>query len=104
MPASVSRSQDLRPRSSLRTRPEANVWLALGLYELDGQALYDSAIVIKPSGALGLHYRRIDTHSWTRTAPRGHYGLGTEVPVIVTSAGRTAVAICGDVFNEEPWL
>lgn len=78
-----------------------DIWLAVGLFERDGDTLYDSAVLIDPDGAIALRYRRINPGwRWPGDDPRT-YGSGTELPAAVTPWGTVAFLLCGDLFDDE---
>jgi len=71
--------------------------LVAGITERDGDRLYNSAVVLGPSGILGV-YRKL--HLWgdeNLYFERGNLG----VPVFATSYGRIGVAICYDGWFPE---
>lgn len=71
--------------------------LVAGITERDGDVLYNSAVVIGPSGVIGT-YRK--NHLWGAENlffERGNLG----VPVFRIGAGRIACAICYDIWFPE---
>lgn len=77
------------------------VYVATGLLEREGEALYDSAVLIGPDGAVALKYRRIDPHWHGPRADGAIYREGTDIPTVRTRLGTFAFLICGDLFDEE---
>ncbi|MCW1838727.1 nitrilase family protein [Prosthecomicrobium hirschii] len=74
-----------------------NLYIVAGITERDGQSLYNSAVVIGPSGHIGT-YRKM--HLW------GQENLFFEpgdrgFPVFATPIGRIGVAICYDGWFPE---
>jgi len=79
---------------------EHQIWVAFGVLERDGTRLYDSAVLIDPSGVIRLKYRRIDSHWHGPNANKDVYCEGQEIGVATTPFGRTSFLICGDLFND----
>ena len=77
-----------------------NIWLATGLLERDGNRLYDAAVLLDPTGAVHLKYRRIQPQWHGRLADPHVYCQGSDLPVADTPWGRTAIIICGDLFDD----
>nr|WP_314484249.1 nitrilase family protein [uncultured Pseudomonas sp.] len=80
---------------------EHHVYLAAGFVEQAGLKLYDSAVLLGPSGLLG-HYRK--AHLWNQEKlwfTPGDSGF----PVFETPLGRIGLLICCDIwFPEVPRL
>ncbi|MHC4469858.1 MAG: carbon-nitrogen hydrolase family protein [Planctomycetota bacterium] len=79
---------------------EHSIWVACGLLERSGDALYDSAVLLSPDGALALRYRR--NHPgwrWPDSDP-AVYREGDEIPLVEIPWGRVAFLICGDLFDD----
>lgn len=76
---------------------ELDVWIAGGLVERDGDALYNSAILVGPRGVAS-RYRKV--HLWndekTIYSP-GDLGF----PVVATPLGRIGLIICYDAWFPE---
>jgi len=77
------------------------VWLAIGILEREGKTLYDSAVLLTPSGEVGLKYRRIQPQWHGRSADPSVYRQGTNLPKVETSFGSFAFLICGDLWDYE---
>ncbi|MPY65909.1 carbon-nitrogen hydrolase family protein [Deinococcus sp. SDU3-2] len=76
------------------------IWLAFGLLERDGDALYDAALLLDPQGETRLHFRRLSPGwRWPDAGPA--YREGTAVPTAPTPFGRVAFLLCGDAFSPE---
>lgn len=76
------------------------LWIGIGLYERQGDHLYDAAVLLAPDGTLALHYRRMDPHlHWPHNDP-AIYRQGDDVTVADTPFGRCAFLLCGDLFND----
>jgi predicted amidohydrolase len=78
----------------------SRIHIAFGILERDGAALYDTAILVGPSGDMLLKYRRIDPHWHDQIADSKLYREGTECPAVDTPIGRFSFAISGDLFND----
>lgn len=79
---------------------EAGLWLAIGLLERAGDRLYDSAVLLRPTGEIALHYRRIQPRWHGSRADPAVYSEGTEVAKVDTPLGSIAFAICGDLWDD----
>ncbi len=80
---------------------ENNIWVSIGLLERDGRRLFDTAVIISPSGEIKLKYRRISPRwHWPESNP-AVFCQGTQVECTDTPFGRAATLICGDIFDEE---
>jgi N-carbamoylputrescine amidase len=77
-----------------------HICVALGLYEREGDHLYDAAVLLAPDGTVRLKYRRIDPHWHMPDVDPAVYRQGVEVPVAETPFGTCAFLLCGDLFNE----
>ncbi len=77
------------------------VYVAFGLLERAGNCLYDSAVLLGPSGDVLLHYRRIQPQWHGRHADPGVYRQGDHLPVCRTPLGSFGFLICGDLFDDE---
>ncbi|HPS69664.1 MAG TPA: carbon-nitrogen hydrolase family protein [Candidatus Cryosericum sp.] len=78
----------------------SHIYVAFGILERDGAALYDAAVLLGPTGDLLLKYRRIDPGWHSQTGESRLYREGTQCPGVDTPVGRFAFAICGDLFND----
>lgn len=76
------------------------IYAAVGLLEREAGALYDSAVLICPSGRIELHYRRIQPQWHAKDADPLVYKQGSAVGAANTGIGRIAIIICGDLFDE----
>jgi predicted amidohydrolase len=81
---------------------ERRVWLALGFFEREGDALYDSAALFSPDGEIALAYRRIDPHWYSPHANPAVYRQGNAMPQASTELGTCAFLLCGDLFDD--WI
>lgn len=78
-----------------------HVWLAIGILEREGHTLYDSAVLLTPSGEVGLKYRRIQPQWHGRSADPLVYRQGTKLSKVETSFGSFMFLICGDLWDDE---
>jgi predicted amidohydrolase len=76
------------------------LYLAVGIMEREGNALYDSAVLLSPEGRIVLHYRRIQPHWHAPSADPAVYRQGEMVPLANTPLGRFVFLICGDLFDD----
>ncbi len=76
-----------------------NVWVVAGLYERDGDRIYNTAVLIDRQGHLAGKYRKVHLprEEWKKGITPGH-----EYPVFETDFGRVAIQICYDWFFPEP--
>jgi predicted amidohydrolase len=74
-------------------------WVAAGIYERDGRAVYNTAVLLDREGRLAGKYRKV-------YLPREEIerGLtpGNSYPVFATDFGRVGLMICYDVFFPDP--
>jgi predicted amidohydrolase len=75
------------------------IWVVAGLTELDGDTLYNTAVLLDREGKVAGKYRKIHL-------PREEWkqGItpGSEYPVFQTDFGTVAIQICYDWFFSEP--
>jgi N-carbamoylputrescine amidase len=100
-----SRDQALDLAEEIPSGPTIRAWkeeaeasgvcLVGGLLEREGDALYNSAVLLGP-GVVG-RYRK--THLWDRE--KLLYELGRELPVFDTQLGRIGVLVCYDIWFPE---
>ncbi len=76
-------------------------YIAIGLFERDGDRLYDSAILIDPAGEIILRYRRISRGWRSPKADPAAYGEGDTITKVDTPLGSFACLICGDLADDE---
>jgi predicted amidohydrolase len=78
---------------------ERNAWVAGGIYEAEGTAIYNTAVLLDRQGRLVGKYRKV-------YLPREEFesGLapGNSFPVFDTDFGRVGLMICYDVFFSDP--
>lgn len=77
------------------------IYVALGLFEREGDSLYDSAILAAPDGRIAMKYRRI-SKGWRglRWDP-SVYREGQALERVDTPLGSMAFMICGDLFDDD---
>jgi N-carbamoylputrescine amidase len=76
------------------------IWLAFGMLERDGSRLYDSAVLLKADGDIGLIYRRNQPNWHGKKVDSDVYCQGTDIPFARTSFGTVAFLLCGDLFDD----
>jgi len=76
------------------------IHLCVGLDEKDGEALYDSAILIDAAGRILLKHRKIILLGELMTPP---YSPGRDIKIARTKFGKIGVLICADT-HEQPNL
>lgn len=78
---------------------QRNSWIVAGIYESEGAAVYNTAVLIDRQGRLAGKYRKV-------YLPREEFehGLtpGNSYPVFDTDFGRIGIMICYDVFFGDP--
>ncbi|UVI33273.1 carbon-nitrogen hydrolase family protein [Paenibacillus spongiae] len=80
---------------------DRSIWIAIGLIEIEGTKLYDTAIFINPQGEIGLKYRRVHPNWHTPQADPDVYGQGEDIPVLDTPFGSFMFLICGDLWDDD---
>jgi predicted amidohydrolase len=78
---------------------EHQVYLVLGLWERQGDAFYNSAVLVDPQGKVAGVYRK--AHLATSEGWSG-VSAGTDFPVFDTEFGRVGSMICMDSMLSEP--
>jgi predicted amidohydrolase/CubicO group peptidase (beta-lactamase class C family) len=73
--------------------------IVAGIYERDGKAVYNTAVLIDRAGRLTGRYRKV---CLPREEIEGGITPGDEIPVFDTEFGRIGLMICWDVFFPEP--
>ncbi len=76
-----------------------NMWTAFGFLELVGTTIFDSALLVNRSGTIILHQRRLSPGWRAKDANPIEYGSGNALSIAVTPWGKTAILICGDLFE-----
>ena len=76
---------------------EAGCWMVCGFPEVDGGALFNSALVIDPAGALRFVYRKTLLYpadkSWAQPGDSGYRAFDTD-------AGRFTLGVCMDLNDD----
>jgi predicted amidohydrolase len=74
------------------------LWVVAGLYERDGDRVYNTAVLLDREGRLAGKYRKIHLprEEWQLGVTPGH-----EYPVFQTDFGTIAMEICYDIFFPE---
>jgi predicted amidohydrolase len=84
-----------------RQSSKLNRWIGIGFLERKGQHLYDSAILLNPSGIIALHHRRINPRWHGLKADPTIYRQGKTIQSADTPLGKVAFLICGDLFDDD---
>lgn len=76
-----------------------NIWVVAGLTELDGENVYNTAVLIDRNGNLAGKYRKVHLprEEWKQGVTPGN-----DYPVFKTDFGTIAMQICYDWFFPEP--
>jgi N-carbamoylputrescine amidase len=75
-----------------------NLWISAGCLEKDADKVYNSAVIIDPTGRIVLKHRKIDTLPWL-TKHLCDPGAAKDIKVVDTEFGRIGLTICADNFN-----
>ena len=75
-----------------------NIWVVAGLTELDGEIVYNTAVLLDRQGEIAGKYRKVHLprEEWTKGVRPGN-----EYPVFKTEFGKVAIQICYDWFFPE---
>ncbi|MCK4580732.1 MAG: carbon-nitrogen hydrolase family protein [Dehalococcoidia bacterium] len=76
------------------------VWLGFGMIERQGTKLYDSAVLLRSDGSIGLKYRRNQPQWHGKNADPKVYCQGTDLRMASTPFGTVAFLLCGDLFDD----
>lgn len=76
-----------------------NAWVAAGVYERDGAAIYNTAVLLDRQGRLAGKYRKVYL---PREEYEGGFTPGIDYPVFETDFGKVGMMICYDVFFADP--
>jgi predicted amidohydrolase len=74
-------------------------YLAAGIYERDGVAIYNTAVLLDRAGRLAGKYRKVYL---PREEVEGGLTPGSDYPVFRTDFGTVGLMICYDVFYADP--
>ncbi len=74
-------------------------WVAAGIYERDGRAVYNTAVLLDREGRVAGKYRKV--YLPREEVERG-LTPGSSYPVFETDFGRVGMMICYDVFFPDP--
>lgn len=74
-------------------------WVAGGIYEREGRAIYNTAVLVDREGRLAGRYRKVYL---PREEIEGGLTPGSAYPVFDTDFGRVGLMICYDVFFPDP--
>jgi predicted amidohydrolase len=75
-----------------------HLWVVAGIYEREGDRIYNTAVLLDRAGELAGKYRKVHLprEEWTKGVTPGH-----EYPVFRTDFGTVAIQICYDWFFPE---
>ena len=76
-----------------------NAWIVAGIYEREGKAIYNTAVLINRSGQYAGKYRKIYI---PREEFEGGITPGSDFPVFDTDFGKVGMMICWDVQYADP--
>jgi predicted amidohydrolase len=76
-----------------------NAYIVAGLYEREGQAIYNTAVLIDRAGKLAGKYRKVYL---PREEIEGGLTPGNDYPVFQTDFGKIGMMICWDVQYADP--
>lgn len=76
------------------------IYVALGLFEREGDSLFDSAILLDPAGKIVLKYRRMSRGWRDPKWDASVYREGAELAHVEAPHGSVAFLICGDLFDD----
>jgi predicted amidohydrolase len=76
-----------------------NAWIVAGLYEREGPAIYNTAVLIDRQGRLAGKYRKVYL---PREEIEGGLTPGNDYPVFATDFGRVGMMICWDTQYADP--
>jgi predicted amidohydrolase len=86
-------------RAIVDNAADCKMWTAFGFLELSSNTIFDSAILVDESGEIVLHHRRMSPGWKAPNADPLKYGNGTRLSTFVAPWGKTAILICGDLFE-----
>ncbi len=72
------------------------VYITVGFVERDGSSLYNSAVIISPTGKILLHHRKINELDFAREM----YSTGNQISTVDTPLGKLGLMICADALSE----
>ena len=75
------------------------MYIVAGILELDGEVVYNTAILLDRSGRLAGKYRKV---SLPREEIEGGVSPGNALPIFETDFGKIGMMICWDVAFPEP--
>lgn len=79
---------------------ETGAHVGSGILERENDRLYDSAVLLDPTGKIILHYRRIQPQWHGKNADPKVYRQGEKVDAVETPFGKVVFLICGDLFDD----
>jgi predicted amidohydrolase len=82
------------------TASRLGIWLGFGLLERDGEALFDTALLLSPSGEVRLKHRRAQAQWHGPNADPAIYRQGADLEKAETDFGSVLFLICGELSDE----
>jgi len=79
---------------------EKGIYVALGLFEREGDSLYDTALLIDRFGHIIIKYRRMSNGWHDPRIKDDIYKEGDAVTSVTTEFGKICFLICGDLFDD----
>ena len=85
--------------SLAETARKHRAWIAAGLYEREGHAIYNTSVLLDREGRLAGKYRKVYL---PREEVEGGITPGNDYPVFNTDFGKVGMMICWDVHYPDP--
>ncbi len=83
----------LTTSAMMRLARRYGVFFVYGFLEYTPDGVYDSVVLLNPSGSISLLHRKV--------AEQPPFLCGSSVSVVETELGKLGLLICGDLFHEE---
>ena len=86
-------------RAIIDNAKKCKMWTTFGFLELSDTTIFDSALLVDENGKIVLHQRRMSPGWRAKDAKPLEYGSGDGLSTAITPWGKTAILICGDLFE-----